>query len=186
MKIAELIEKVNNPNVKFADVAKELNVNPSTLRRNLNKVGYQADKTDGLYKFQGNESDKNTIDDKELSDFKNNPSVKQSNKTQDKIIKKSDKNKIENEFPFDEKEIRFLKRLYNRSVSQASKFTLAYDFSNLPDKEKTKKHQMEISETTLKNFEDFAEKLKGKRYSKNDLIEMALVRFIRDFEDLTY
>lgn len=186
MKIAELIEKVNNPNVKFADVANELNVNPSTLRRNLNKVGYYADKTDnGLYKFQGNESDKKTTDEKELSDFKNNPSAKQSKKNQEKIIQKSDENHKESEFPFEEKEIRFLKRLYNRSVSQASKFTLAYEFSNLPDKEKTKKHQMEISETTLKNFEDFAEKLKGKRYSKNDLIEMALVRFIRDFEDLT-
>jgi len=158
-------------------VAKEVGVSRDTLSRRLKTVGYEFNNSSKKYEFTGDLSEKSKIDE---MDFPKNER-KNPDKNNKKIIKtsgESNKNEIKNDdinLTNDEK--KFIKKLYNHQ----SEIRLSVDFSMLPIRDKTKKHQMEISEKTYNDFEEFAKRMKDKRFSKNDLMEIALVRLMREF-----
>jgi len=172
MKIFDIVNKIN-AGTKASDVAKEIGIAPNTLSRNLKKVSYQYNNTSKKYEFVGEQNEKSKID---LMEFES--------KNQNIISKKSDKNN-QNEVKKDEiiltnEEKRFIKELY----SEKTDIALVVDFSRLPARNKTKKHSIEISEQTYDEFETFSLRLKEKRYTKNDLIEMALQRFMREYRGI--
>lgn len=177
MKLFEIIAEVNDPEIKMDEVAKKLNVSRDVLRDRLKSVGFKYDSSTKTYVFDGENIDE--VYELSFEDLSKNKSYK----NQRKITKKSEE-KNEKTISLDENEIKFVKSLYQKNCKSASEFTLSYDFHRLPLKEKGKKHQMEISEKTLEKFEEFASRMKAKRYSKNDLIEIALVRLMDDFYDL--
>lgn len=191
MKISDIILKLNGEMTTPA-VAKEVGVSKDTLSRRLKTVGYEYNNSSKKYEYNGDLNEKNKIDDTDFSTLYNKNVSKKSDKNNRKIIKKSDennsnvldksdennKNKTENnDINLTNDEKLFIKKL----CEHQSDIRLSIDFSMLPIRNKTKKHQMEISEKTYNDFEDFAKRMKDKRFSKNDLMEIALVRLMREF-----
>lgn len=176
LKISEVIMKLNGQMTTPA-VAKEVGVSRDTLSRRLKTVGYEFNNSSKKYEFTGDLSEKSEIDE---TDFPKNER-KKSDKNHKKITKtseKNDNNEIKNnDVNLTNDEKIFIKKLYNHQ----SEIRLSVDFSMLPIRDKTKKHQMEISEKTYNDFEEFAKRMKDKRFSKNDLMEIALVRLMREF-----
>lgn len=162
-------------------VAKELGVSRDTLSRRLKTVGYEFNNSSKNYEFTGDLSEKSKIDEMDFPNSNSRNERKKSDKNNKKIIKTSvENNKDEiknNDVNLTNDEKLFLKKLYNHQ----SEIRLSVDFSMLPIRDKTKKHQMEISEKTYNDFEEFAKRMKDKRFSKNDLMEIALVRLMREF-----
>lgn len=180
MKISDIVMNLNGEMTASA-VAKELGVSTDTVSRRLKTVGYEYNKNSRTYDFVGELSDKNNIDEMNFSDIIKKKNQNKSDKSNNKIIKKSDKNNESEEQNSDLKltndEIKFIKGL----CEHQSDIQLIVELSLLPIRNKSKKHQMEISETTLNDFEEFAKKMKDRRFSKNDLMEIALVRLMREF-----
>lgn len=184
MIISELILKLNGDS-KAIEVAKELGVSGSTLARRLKAVGYSYNNKSKVYEYVGVESEKEIIDNKltsELLAFKIN---NKNDSNQKKIIYKSEIKKEnikeESEINLTEDEIKFLKRLHSRQVS-ASSIDLGIEFALLPTKKETKKHSIDISKIIWDDFDDFSNEMqKEKRLTKNDLIEIALVQFMKKY-----
>lgn len=191
LKISDVILKLNGEMTTPA-VAKEVGVSKDTLSRRLKTVGYEYNNSSKKYEYNGDLNEKGKIDDTDFSTLYNKTVSKKTDKNNKKIINKSDinngnvlkesdidnKNKIENnDISLTNDEKLFIKKL----CEHQSDIRLSIDFSMLPIRNKTKKHQMEISEKTYNDFEDFAKRMKDKRFSKNDLMEIALVRLMREF-----
>lgn len=191
MKISDVVMKLNGE-MKVTEVAKEVGVSKDTLSRRLKTVGYEYNNSSKKYEFKGELTDKNKIDDTDFSTLYNKKSVRKSDKNNKKIINKSDEDNISlinkpdnnnlvvsenNDIHLTNDEKLFIKKL----CEHQNEIRLSIDFSMLPIRNKTKKHQMEISEKTYNEFEEFAKHMKDKRFSKNDLMEIALVRLMREF-----
>lgn len=181
MKISEIVDKLNGQET-LESLAATLNLSRQTLSQRLKSVGYSFNKKTRKYEFTGTE-DKNIVDERLLSGLPRNNTLKKSDKNHKKIIKKSDRideDIIDKSSEYlTEDEIKFIKKLHNTQ----SKMTLNVEFSMLPPKTEKGKYQMEISKETLDDFNEFAKKkAKETRFSKNDLVEMALIRFMREFQ----
>lgn len=174
-------------------VAKELGVSKDTLSRRLKTVGYEYNNSSKKYEYNGELNDKSKVDETDFSTLYNNKVVNKSEKNHKKIINKSngDNEKVmvksdennkkivnNNDIILTNDEKLFVKKL----CEHQTEIRLSIDFSMLPIRNKTKKHQMEISEKTYNDFEEFAKRMKDKRFSKNDLMEIALVRLMREFD----
>lgn len=179
MTIGDIVAKLNG-DFKAKEVAESVGISQSTLSRKLKNLGYVYDNKSKLYDFAGSEEDKINIDRMEVSEFK-------SEKVAKKVVKKSEK--IQNEVKgnsdenLSEDEIKFVKELYKGRTNRDKEFELNYEFSKLPSRKPERKTSYIISKETFEEFESFAKKLaEENRMSKNDFVEIALRRFMKDFK----
>ncbi|MBW8351168.1 hypothetical protein K0H71_17230 [Bacillus sp. IITD106] len=78
-------------------------------------------------------------------------------------------------------EIRFLKDSYKRRTLFDK--GLEFEYNNLPPRKPDKKTNYTISEETFEEFEIFSNNIsEKKRITRDDLVEMALRKFMRDFK----
>lgn len=163
-------------------VAKEVGVSKDTLSRRLKIVGYEYNNSSKKYEYNGDLNEKSKVDETDFSTLYNKKFVNKSDKNNNIESKKTENNNVEvsenNDIHLTNDEKLFIKKL----CEHQSDIRLSIDFSMLPIRNKTKKHQMEISEKTYNDFEEFAKRMKDKRFSKNDLMEIALVRLMREFD----
>ena len=167
MEISEIVEKINNGQ-KVGDVAKLLGISQSTLSRNLKLGGYFYNNKMKVYELVGN------IPNGDVSDL-----VKSSEK-----FPKNDEVKVEQneELALNKEEIKFIKDSYKRQNLFDKKFELIREKSELPSKKPEKKVPYIISDKTFKEFKDFAQELENEyRITQNELVEIALQKFMRDF-----
>ncbi|WP_404428057.1 hypothetical protein LG296_21270 (plasmid) [Ureibacillus chungkukjangi] len=175
MKISEIVEKLNGE-ITITKMAEELGVSKDTLSRRLKSVGYHYNNKGKAYEYKGELSEKENNDILEFNVLIPKKKENISEKNQIKISEMEKKEK--NDFPLTDEEVKFLKELYKNHNKDID---LSLEFANLPLKTVTKKHSVEISDKTFNEFERFSKKMKDKRLSKNDLVEIALIRFMRDF-----
>ncbi|GEM_PF-4668338 len=184
MNLKEIIELVNSKQKTVPQITDMLGCSRDLLKSILKENGYSYDQKKKIYIHSG---------EGEITDFSLIPIIKErqerqtkrrnkSDNSQNKIRKESDKNKQESDLYLTEEEIKFVKNLMKGKTEWEREFELNYSFSNLPGKKPSKKATYEISKETYDKFERFSEVIGEKhRMSKNDLIEIALVRMMDDF-----
>lgn len=164
MEASEIVEKINKGE-KVGDIAESLGIAQSTLSRRLRLQGYVYNNKTKIYELNETNSEENM-----------NKLGKKSDKTQKKLEEKS-------EFPLTEDEVKFIKKLAKGRTEWERNFELNYEFSQLPLKHQTKKASYEINEKIYEDFDKFAESFgKPRNLSRNVLVELALRKFMRDFE----
>lgn len=180
MKVSEIIERMNS-GTKRSDMAEMLGIGVDTLRRTLQKAGYGFNNSSKFYEFEGELSDKNQIDNREFESFRNKKiftkkkkNIQESKEGQTEVIEISDKNE---EMNLTKEEIKMIKRF----LKPENELMLFFELSQLPVKKKTKKSSIEISEELHEEFNEFANRFADRRISKNDLIEVALYRLMREY-----
>lgn len=188
MKLLEVVELFNSKQKRKAELVKMLGCTDDFLTKTLRENGFIFSQTNKIYEFTS-EGDPVDIDLEPLipkkQDKKNN-NVNKSNNNQKKIRKESDNIKVSSEQNSElfltEREIKFVKDLVKGRDEWSKEFEMNYDFSKLPARKPTKKTSYEISMATYERFEEFAATTGDRhRMSKNDLVEIALLRLIRDF-----
>lgn len=178
MKLYEVIQSLNSDK-SVVDYANEFGVSRKTVTERLKKIGYIYENNSKTYIYTGDPKLKKEVDNQEFIIKKK---VINSSKSNNKSLKKSDKNQIKEVEKDDDsltkEEVKFLKEM----LKNRSNMSLVIDFTMLPPKGKdtTKKHTLEISQETWDRFSEFSENWKEKRLSKNDLIEIAIRRLMRD------
>ncbi|RYI24970.1 AraC family transcriptional regulator [Bacillus infantis] len=183
MKISEIIANLNGE-MKMPELAAQVGMSKDTLRRHLKSVGYSYDNSQKQYFYEGDLSDKDNIDGIDISEITNKKVRNKSDKIQKKEVNKNDLynikvlNKEDNSLSEDE--VEFIKKLY----SEKGKIEFLVELSMLPDRDKTKKSSIEISQETHDDFDEFSKGKKFQRFSKNDLIEIALLRFMREHRNI--
>lgn len=156
MGTSEIVERINNGE-KVGEVAKSLGMAQSTLSRKLKVEGYVYNNKTKVY------------------ELRENSSVKSSS------VVVEDYEKSTNEL-LTKEEIQFVKDSYKRSTFFDKDFELNYEANNLPPRKPEKRTNYIVSEKTYEEFETFAEKVgEPKRLTRNDLVEMALRMFMREF-----
>lgn len=174
MKIISVIDELNQGR-KMPDLASELGTSKDTLRKRLNEYFYKYDNSEKKYLFVGDLSEKEKIDNMEL-DVKNKNKIRnKSEKSQTKVIKNVEKEKIE----FSEEEVKILKD-FSKKVTDTD-LGLFMDLAFLPSNAEIKKSSIIISKQIHDDFEEFADKYANRRISKNSLIELALDEFMRKY-----
>lgn len=193
MKIYEIVEKLNGKD-NITKVSGELGVSKDTVSSRLKDLGYHYNNKMKSYEYKGDLKDKAENDEIDFSALvpRKKPNVNQKKnikKSEEKNEKKilysdDDMKKVsnKNEFPLTNEEVNFIKELYKNNKTDIS---LSLEFASLPPKTTTKKHSLEISEKTFNDFERLSKKMKDKRFSKNDLMEIALIRLMRDLSKTT-
>lgn len=171
LRISDVIHKVNEQSITLSTLANEIGIAKDTLRRRLKSCGYSFNNKSKKYDYVGELNEKDEIDKTDISEVFKSKNIKKSDKNQIKSVEKND-------FDLSDDEKKFVKKLY----SHQNDIRLSIDLSMLPIRRKTKKHSIEISEQTYNEFEEFSSRMKEKRYTKNDLIEIALMRMIREFD----
>lgn len=157
MDISEIVNRINNGE-KVGDVAKSLNMAQSTLSRKLKVEGYRYNNKTKVYELR----DKNS---------ENNDS---------QVVKINEKSTNQE---LTEDEIKFVKDSYKNRTFFDEEFELNYEKNNLPPRKPEKKTNYIVSAKTYDEFEKFAEKVgEPKRMTRNDLVEMALRKFMKDFQ----
>ncbi|PEY76066.1 hypothetical protein CN344_21735 [Bacillus cereus] len=156
-------------------LSSELGISKDTLRKRLNEYGYKYDNSEKKYLFVGDLSEKEKIDNMEFDIKKQNKSRNKSEKSQNEVIGKDDKNNAQ----FSEEEVKILKD-FSKKVTKTD-LGLFMDLAYLPSNEETKKSSIIISKQIHDDFELFAEKYANRRISKNSLIELALDEFMRKY-----
>ena len=174
MKIFEIVERLNGETT-VVKMAEELGVSKETLSRRLKSIGYHYNNKGKVYEYKGELSEKDNNDALEFDTLI--PKKRENNSEKNQIEIKDEKTE-KDDFPLSDEEVKFLKELYKNHNKDID---LSLEFTKLPPKTVTKKHSVEISDTTFNEFERFSKKMKDKRFSKNDLVEIALIRFMRDF-----
>ncbi|WP_257144722.1 hypothetical protein [Bacillus cereus] len=174
MKIISVVDELNQGK-KMPVLSSELGISKDTLRKRLNEYGYKYDNSEKKYLFVGDLSEKEKIDNMEFDIKKQNKSRNKSEKSQNEVIGKDDKNNAQ----FSEEEVKILKD-FSKKVTKTD-LGLFMDLAYLPSNEETKKSSIIISKQIHDDFELFAEKYANRRISKNSLIELALDEFMRKY-----
>lgn len=157
MEIYEIVEKINNGET-VGDVAKFLKMSRNTLSRKLKAAGYKYDYKISGYKLREDGSENN-----------NNKVVENHEKGTNELLTKG--------------EIQFVKDSYKRLALFDKDFELNYEKNNLPPRKPEKRTNYIVSEKTYEEFETFAREVgEPIRMTRNDMVEMALRKFMRDFE----
>ncbi|MBD8007546.1 hypothetical protein [Bacillus norwichensis] len=98
-----------------------------------------------------------------------------------KLRKSQKKMRINSDNLLTKEEIRYLKVLYkNRTRFDKG---LEFEYNNLPPRKPEVKPNYILSDETFESFEVFSKKVaETKRITRDDLVEMALRKFMRDFK----
>ncbi|MED4287402.1 hypothetical protein [Priestia megaterium] len=186
MKVGEIVEKLNTGS-RYDELVSILGFSRDTIKQDLKRVDFQYDNKKKQMVFTGYESEyMNTLQipyselrkqGRKQKSSRNKKSVtKYSEYSQSLVRKNSDSSKTPS-ISLSEEEVSKLKSLL-RSIDDNELFL---EFAQLPSSKEKKKHSIEISLNTFDAFNEFSERYKGKRISKNDLIEIALVQLMKDF-----
>lgn len=157
METSEIVERINDGE-KVADVAKSLGMSRSTLSRNLKVEGYSYNNKTKVYELREKSSESSS--DRVANDYE-----------------KSTKQLLTDD------EIKFIKDSYRRRTLFDKDFELNYEKNDLPPRKPEKRTNYIVSEKTYEEFEAFSENVgEPRRLTRNDLVEMALRKFMRDFQ----
>ncbi|MED3921211.1 hypothetical protein P4644_16115 [Priestia aryabhattai] len=186
MNIGQIVEKLNT-GTKYDELVSVLGFSRDTIKQDLKKVGFQYDNKKKQMVFTGYESEyKNTLQipysDLRKQGRKQRPSkdkkaLSASSESSQKEVRKTSESSNTPSATLSDSEIKKLKDLLKSIDSNE----LYLELAQLPSAEEKKKHSIEISLDTFNAFNEFSERYSGKRISKNDLIEIALNRLMKDF-----
>ena len=180
MRLNEAIEILNSKKMTVQALAKEFGVSKDLLADVLKDHGYEFNNKTKLREYVGEGTPVDIELDSVVEERKSAKSTRKRKQTSDnnqkKIREKSDLN-------LSEDEIKFVKNLAKGRTEWQRNFELNYEFSQLPLKHQTKKASYEINLTVYDDFEKFAESFgKPRNLSRNALVELALHKFMRDFQ----
>lgn len=191
MWLKEAIEILNKKEMTVLQLADKFGISKDLLADILKESGYPYDKKDQVRVYTGEgEEPKLRLDvliQERIANRGRRKNNSTSNKNKKKIAEKSEKNQIKKkdntEENFTKDEIRLLKGLVKERTEFLKNFELDIEFSELPPRKPTKKANYEISVETYEEFEAFAKRIANeKRMTRNDLVEIALRKFIKDFK----
>lgn len=200
----ELFLKYQNQNMSFEDISKELEIKPSTLRRNLNKNGYKSEK--GIYVKSIDESQlsfdnvKNTKkspkskqmtnDMKEKNKTNEKPKIKETIKTKEKV------NKKKSTIPKKDKKINIYQDDIDKLCEVYDWYIEVKDNKIFKPKRVSNKKDIildieEVSDVKSANirvdkqtWEDFERLCSNSSYNKKEILTQALKDFMKAYKNL--
>lgn len=189
MKLNEAIQILNSKKMTVQELAKKFEISKDLLADILKDHGYEFNNKTKFREYVGEgepvdiDLDLVIVERKSLKGAKNKK--QKSIKNDEKFEEKSDKSmtKVEQEELYlTKEEIEFVKKLAKGRDEWRKNFELNYEYSKLPSRKPSKKVPYEISLETFYKFEEFCEQVgQSRRMSRNDLVEMALQKFMRDY-----
>ena len=183
MRLLEAVDLLNNQGLKIQEVAQKLSISKDFLADILKEQGFVYNNSSKLREYIG----ENAPDDIDLDEFiayRKKKRGKRKSDVKSKINNNASVKQNIGELPFNEKEIDYLKLIVNRRFNFDVDFEITYAFSQLPQKEPTKKASYEISNETYEAFEKYAKNVGSpRRISRNDLVEIALQYFMKTFKE---
>ena len=201
MKLTEAVELLNSKQKSIPELAEDLGVSQIFIKNVLKENFYAYNRSEDMRYYAG-EGKPNDIDlqtefieweskkrkvSKEQTDKKEKKIINKSEKNQKKIINESENKQEKNEQKdeqniFTEEEIKCLKDFAERRIKARNELDLKYEVSMLPSKQINKKSSYDISKKTYDEFDEYHKKYGNVyRMSKNDMLEVALIRFMREF-----
>lgn len=188
LKVSEIIARLNSGG-KVPDIAHLYGVHKKTVSNRILKLGYHYDKKTRKYRFQGSKSQEKEVDKLDFMNYKTeevqkifgksseNPAKKVPEKTPKKLVAEFE------ELSLTQEEIKYLKELYRFERPQVKRLKLAMELAELPPKKPEKKVPYIISEETFEKFKGFCASLENDyRTTQNELVEAALLKFMKDFQ----
>ncbi|MGG3046992.1 hypothetical protein ABEO76_28335 [Bacillus anthracis] len=177
MKVIDVIDAVRNKE-KMEDIAKRLGTSRSTL-------GYGFNNSLKYYEYEGEESEKDKIDNMLMSEVIKRKGVKKSEHIQ---INKGKKEELKKDVDLKEKsmiegqaltsdEIESLKEL--AKIYKSSRINLFIELAYLPYEGDKVKKSISVDSDLYLDFERFAERFEKKGISKNQLLELAMYDFMK-------
>lgn len=187
MRLKEAVKILNTKQRTVSDLARQFNVSKDLMGDVLKENGYPFNRKTQLREYASDGEEPELLLEKLLEERVSAVGKRKrvlNSKENTKIREKSTEKKIkENEaLNLTEDEIKFIKDLFKGRADCPKGFELDDELSKLPPRKPTKKANYEISLETFERFEEFAKKIgETKRMSRNDLVEMALQKFTREF-----
>ena len=198
--------KLQNKNIKFKDIAKELNISESTLRRYLNKQGYIS--KNGIYELKKEEQitfKESTL--KEIKDTKTSNKIKQNDiaknkksrvheitkeeKTKNTVKEKSNKNKLKRDKKINitQEDIDNLYEVYDwylqvkdmeiyTKQKRKSKKDIVVELEKITNLKST---SIRVDKDT---WEDFERLCSNSSFGKQEILTQALKEFIKKYKNL--
>ncbi|MFU8692671.1 hypothetical protein ACNA6I_22875 [Rossellomorea sp. FS2] len=186
MKMQEVVEILNSKKMKVQELADQFEISKDLLSDILKENGYEFSNKSKLREYvgEGSEPDQDfreLISQRKLGRGKTRKdSERNYSAPQKKVRKKSEKTQTKVS-DFTDEEIKFVKELFKDRQDLKEDFDLTTQLNNLPPRKPSKKVPYEISLKTFEDFEDFSKRIiEQKRMTRNDLVEMALKRFMED------
>jgi hypothetical protein len=196
MRIGEVLDALATPGNTVARVAKEqAGIGEKRLRTVLNMAGYEfrnKGQKGWFYIGEGQEPLENDLSDYITVSNTTVPSTAPTSNKRQVIYSRSDLarnhkgNQVNDplgELQFTKEELTTLKEMIQEYIqekrNQTSRDRLHIRIMKLQKEERTRKTVV-MSESVAKKFDDFAEKMK---FNKSDILELALMDFIRSYDD---
>ncbi|MFA2606526.1 hypothetical protein ABR763_27720 [Bacillus cereus] len=184
MKVIDVIDAVRNKE-KMEDIAERLGTSKSTLGKKIKSLGYRFNNSLKYYEYEGEESEKNKIDNMLISEVIKRKGVKKSEVIQNNSGKKEEvkkNNDLEEKSIIEEQvltseEIESLKEL--AKVYKSAHVNLFIDLAYLPYEGDKVKKSISVDSDLYLDFERFAERFEKKGISKNQLLELAMYDFMK-------
>ncbi len=185
MKVIDVINAVRNKE-KMEDIAERLGTSKSTLGKKIKSLGYKFNNSLKYYEYEGEESEKNKIDNMIISEVIKRKGVKKSEGSQtdggkkEEVKKKNDlvEKSIIEEQVLTSEEIESLKEL--AKIYKNSHVNLFIDLAYLPYEGDKVKKSISVDSDLYLDFERFAERYEKKGISKNQLFELAMYDFMKE------
>ncbi|MDR4352547.1 hypothetical protein FOS02_28095 [Bacillus paranthracis] len=184
LKVIDVIDAVKNKE-KMEDIAERLGTSKSTLGKKIKSLGYKFNNSLKYYEYEGEESEKNKIDNMNISEVIKRKGVKKS-----EVILKNDgeKEEVKKNNDLGEKsiieeqvltidEIESLKEL--AKIYKSAHVNLFIDLAYLPYEGDKVKKSISVDSDLYLDFERFAERFEKKGISKNQLLELAMYDFMK-------
>lgn len=184
LKVIDVIDAVRNKE-KMEDIAERLGTSKSTLGKKIKSLGYKFNNSLKHYEYEGEESEKNKIDNMLISEVIKRKGVKKSEVIQNNSGKKEEAKKnndfeeksIIEERVLTSEEIESLKEL--AKIYKNSHVNLFIDLAYLPYEGDKVKKSISVDSDLYLDFERFAERYEKKGISKNQLFELAMYDFMK-------
>lgn len=190
MKLNEAIQILNSKKMTVQELAKNFEISKDLLADILKEHGYEFNNKTKFREYVGEGEPVDIELDLVIAERKSSKGAKnkkqKSNINDEKVRKKSDKSMIKieqkEELHLTKEEIEFIKKLAKGRDDWRTNFELNYEYSQLPSRKPSKKVPYEISLETFHKFEEFSVRVgESRRMSRNDLVEMALQKFMKDY-----
>lgn len=184
LKVIDVIDAVRNKE-KMEDIAERLGTSKSTLGKKIKSLGYKFNNSLKYYEYEGEQSEKNKIDNMLISEVIKRKGVKKSEVIQANSGKKEEvkkNNALEEKSIIEEQvltseEIESLKEL--AKIYKSAHVNLFIDLAYLPYEGDKVKKSISVDSDLYLDFERFAERFEKKGISKNQLLELAMYDFMK-------
>lgn len=184
LKVIDVIDAVKNKE-KMEDIAERLGTSKSTLGKKIKSLGYKFNNSLKYYEYEGEELEKNKIDNMNISEVIKRKGVKKSevilkNDGEKEEVKKNNdlgEKSIIEEQVLTSDEIESLKEL--AKIYKSAHVNLFIDLAYLPYEGDKVKKSISVDSDLYLDFERFAERFEKKGISKNQLLELAMYDFMK-------